>query len=221
MHNEIVQNIVGGLLERKKSESFINSIRNCLNEMIFNINHYPGYWHPLGFVKYTIMDWTSSVKLRLHIWPDWDRRGNLKKNWIHNHEYDINSFILCGKLFNKTYKLCIEGECKQYRVFRVAYNESKSDLITTNNFYDIAYEKTYELYQGSFYTINKWDFHVSDVPQGQIVSTILINTEKEETSPEVLGEFKLNNQRYNYKREICEKSYSKELISKVLYSISL
>lgn len=159
----------------KYSESFISSFS----------------WHPLGFLFTYLNPISDPLTLRLHLWPEnyYLRKSKL---FIHNHYYDIISFILSGDLTNLNYELS-EKLPHTHSVFEGGYNHDKSNrfLKKTEKSVRATLLSKHHYSTGNFYEIKKSDFHDTKILDESFAATIVLtfNKEQEVQSPIVLGNF--------------------------------
>ena len=57
--------------------------------------------HPNGFVQFDLTKWGN---FRLHIWPDTPIPAQKTSHPIHDHSFDMQSYIIAGELTNELYR---------------------------------------------------------------------------------------------------------------------
>src|SRR6266851_264015 len=61
-------------------------------------------WHPLGFVNLELGALNQGT-YRLHIWPQYERHAKTPDWRIHTHVYDLESFVVVGRITDRTYSV--------------------------------------------------------------------------------------------------------------------
>jgi len=190
--------------------NFSTTFNDLLHEI--KLSHdIKGLWHPLGFITLTLQNWHNNERLRLHIWHNVERRLNQGKMWIHNHEYNIVSLVLCGEIVNKRYQK-LDCENGKLQVYNVIHKEQNSDLIATDYYCDLELTSVEQIKSGQFYSLNRTEFHSSEVSLNDITATLVLNIDKQESSPQIIGNEKNNSKEYIYKREYCHPKLLNESI---------
>ncbi len=217
MENLPVENIKNCLKSKSIDSNFYHSLLSVLNNIKLDDN-FSATWHPLGFIIITIQDWHLGERLRIHIWPKSIRKYNQGRNWIHNHEYNINSLVLVGKVINKRYIL--HRKSKGLPTYNVVHQGNNSDLIITGKFCEVKYLCSEEIKKGKVYTIKKSEYHLSETKTEIITATIVLNSEKSEESPTIIGIAEEKNSFFHYERKSCNKLFLNDLISELIKEVN-
>ncbi|MGG9972759.1 hypothetical protein ACQ33O_13285 [Ferruginibacter sp. SUN002] len=147
------------------------------------------FLHPLGFY-YCRLFTSDQHQIRLHIWePNYPIKSDL---FIHDHFYDLCSWILCGKIVDYLYKVESSKEESDYTLFISSYLPDKNvrTLTRTNNFKTvkkvteriIGNKEKYIIPRDTFHS-NKILFEESDLA----VTFVFTYNHKENPSPNVIG----------------------------------
>ncbi|RFU60822.1 hypothetical protein [Bacillus sp. V59.32b] len=186
------------LLKKESPDQIVNDFKKYINQ---NSDHIIFNWHPLGFVHSKLCNIPNIGDLRLHVWLDGFRSTQLPHMPIHDHIFNVNSFILTGTVTNHIYELGTDNGHK-YRAFEAEYNNGGSLLIPTEVLLTCSLKSSTVHNKGDFYIVEKGIFHETTVEEGNFAATLVIATEKDETKqPKILGPIK--NDEYFYSREKC------------------
>ncbi|EOI6441933.1 hypothetical protein ACMU9X_001348 [Yersinia enterocolitica] len=155
-------------------------------------------WHPLGFAVCKICE-LGDITMRLHIWPtDGGRPQN--PNWkIHNHLFDLNSWVLQGRIYDTEYTLIDSGV--KYRLYNVAYTTNGSIMSRTNSTIDINIFAKKTIAEGDSYQIKSGFFHKSEACPNNIAVTVVEANKTNMTTPQVVGDLEGCNA-YQYERMV-------------------
>lgn len=196
--------------------AFLSSIRNLIESLIQNPEIATAKWHPLGFVHYSLHE-SANIKLRLHIWPQDQRRAQVPFWPIHDHLFTLESRIISGRVTNTTY-VAESSLLGEHKIYEVEYCAASSALVSTNRRVNAVVSEKIEHISGERYTVQKGVFHTSDVEVGSFASTFVIGTEVSLNKPCVLGEHS-GADRYEYERVECGIEESQSLLRMLLETI--
>jgi len=155
-------------------------------------------YHPLGFVSCVIPHPDQAVKLRLHYWPEKDRR--LKNpNWpVHTHNYRLSSLVLSGTICDKQYSAFKEGGGDSC-LYAVEYSGEDSLIRDTGERCSFKLISEASRAAGQQYCVERGTFHESVVMANTSAATFVCLTQKGTEPPLVAGE--PTGQAYPYERE--------------------
>jgi hypothetical protein len=174
-------------------------------------------WHPLGFVHYKLFENDGTI-LRLHIWPSTGRRYQEPQFTIHDHIFDMTSYIVTGVQTNVLYKVYSDSEKPNGKLYSVGYVEGQSwvrDIGRQISFIELS--RT-EYKKNETYSMTEAIFHESDIRNDALVCTVVTTKNKLSRTPIVIGPIE-GEKEYRYVRENCSLEVSKELLQKVLREI--
>lgn len=202
------------LLKKESSEQIINDFKRYLNQ---NCNHIIFNWHPLGFVHSKLCYIPNIGDLRLHVWLEGFRNTQLPHMPIHDHIFNVNSFILSGTVTNHIYEVGNGNDNGHlYRTYEAQYKNVGSLLSPTEELLTCRLKSSAVHSKGDFYIVKKEIFHETTVEVGNFAATLVIATERDDTKkPKILGPIK--SQEYFYSREKCNEPIF-EIINERLYS---
>ncbi len=85
-------------------------------------------WHPLGFILCKLSE-EGRKKIRLHIWPSSNERVQKPVWLIHDHLFDLKSWVLSGAIENTEYE--VTNSSPNFSVYQASYDQDKSILHRT------------------------------------------------------------------------------------------
>lgn len=149
-------------------------------------------FHPNGFIQLNL---NKNGSTRLHVWPEPD--SGLKKqesdNTIHDHIFDMESRILCGKLTNVVYGWqgvdAIRNPdivTRLFEVYQADYPTPKEDsfLHKTNKMGFLNQIDRVTMTRGSEYALSAWQYH--DSISQELTATVMHKTNIYGGNPRVL-----------------------------------
>lgn len=174
----------------KSFDEVKNVVLKFIKEYLENENHQVKFYkHPLGFF-YTRIIQEKDVQIRLHIWT---KNYQIKEDlFIHDHYYDLKSWVLCGEIEDFTYKLKKSEDNSSLAKYVGSYSESENYryLKLTNEYYTIISKTSKIITSGNLYSIDKSKFHSNKIhfKNSNITSTLVytFNPNKNH-EPVVLG----------------------------------
>lgn len=170
-------------------------------------------WHPLGFIMSTYL-FENNKKIRIHIWPK-----NYSKvqfpNWnIHNHIFDLTSWVLEGKILNTEYNSKYVEDSSSC-VYEVTYDFKHSILKKTiNKIKLIEKAKTINI-KGNKYSLKSDIFHSSILIGNKSALTLVLSVETDNKYPLVIGKCD-SEEEYIYCREEVSDDLLKEIIKTII-----
>lgn len=164
-------------------------------------NNIPFVWHPLGFVMATLMS-EGKEKIRLHLWPTQFQKVQ-KPTWlIHDHFFDLVSWVLCGEIKNIEYKKSnLEAT---HELYSVTYDSNGSILTKLDLGISLNIQSEEIIQESGSYAIKSGILHQSISNSENTTVTVCHTIDVRGESPLVVG--KLNGGfRYHYKRSKVER----------------
>ena len=168
-------------------------------------------WHPLGFVSCVIRKEESVLTTRIHYWPKLERRTK-NPNWpIHNHTYDLSSYILDGQVRDTQYRLTVGDD---YVVYLVSYFEQNSTITRTEK--QTSVETTINTLRtsGEEYSVPLGVFHQTNVLINESAMSLVVLSNFADDKPHVLGS--PGKDCYPYDRMEFDKSQFWDRVSEVI-----
>ena len=173
-------------------------------------------WHPLGFVLFKLGSVEGLGSLRLHVWPDKDRRPQYPYWSIHNHMWDLNSHILCGAATNEIYD--IKQSEGNHQFYRVSYEGNNSILERTGRRLACQLGSSITYGRGEYYVVEGDIYHATKVAAETFTATLVLTTEAKKAAPTVVGDWN-GNSKYIYARRMCNRREFSKLLDQVLSQI--
>lgn len=163
-----------------EAKDFINYLENNLSDLRSTCSP---LWHPLGFVSCIIKEEKDYV-IRVHYWPNGERRVK-NPDWpIHTHSYNLSSYVINGGVQDLQYKKNVTGE---HIIYSVRYFEGGSEIIQTENTMGIDVLVDEVRCAGEQYNVALDTFHQSVVPFDRSAVTIVALSSFSDDAPLVLG----------------------------------
>lgn len=162
-----------------------------LIDIISNSNYLEGKlrFHPLGFIYGKLHEFLNSENIRIHIWNS-NSKVQVPIMNIHNHFYDVNSFVFRGSVSNDLYKINEETE-PTHSIYSGSYkNESTRILTKTESNKNIVFEKRQIILKNNLYSIKKNEIHSGDNINNEITITFVFSENPGNPIPLVFGPLK-------------------------------
>ena len=129
------------------------------------------------------LDMTKFEFIRLHIWDksidEVVNRYAATNFSIHNHMFQANSWILCGKILNDRFKVYPSDNESPYSYFAIDYNKTLNQInqhtstaYRTNTFALVKQISHEEYFQKGTYNIRAGDFHKSGANDAGVSATL-------------------------------------------------
>lgn len=167
---------------RTSLDECLGILSDCVDD--FSVKPQP-LWHPLGFVSCIIHKSENGDAVRVHYWPEGDRRTK-NPDWpIHTHSYNLRSLILYGSLKDIKYKV---SDGHDSTVYEVRYSGDNSEILRTDRSLKIDGKVVSERNAGDTYDVLRGVFHQSQVAINSIAVTLVVISEIANDVPLVLGE---------------------------------
>lgn len=182
------------LLENINENSSFSEIFPCLENIfseIINGNMWTKefFLHPLGFYYCRLFE-NKENQIRLHIWePNYPIKEDL---FIHDHYYNLCSWILCGKILDWSYDVFPSNEESKFTKYVSGYidNENNRVLKRTDEFQNVLKSSSRTLLRGDKYFISKESYHSNEIlfNDSQITATLVFTYDHNNShSPNVIG----------------------------------
>jgi|GEM_PF-1341599 len=147
------------------------------------------FLHPLGFY-YCRLFADDDHQIRLHIWePNYPVKKDL---FIHDHFYDLCSWVLCGKILDYTYSVEATDKISKYTMFTSSYLTDKNvrTLARTNAYHTVNKIEEKIIEKNNKYVIPRDTFHSNIIlfeESDLTVTFIFTYNHKKNHSPNVIG----------------------------------
>jgi hypothetical protein len=177
-------------------------------------------WHPLGFVLFKLGSVEGIGSLRMHIWPD-NQRKPQQPHWaIHNHIWTLKSHIICGTATNEIYSVkCVEGPAL-HQFYQVRYEDNRSILESTGRRISCVLASTANYTKGEYYEVSGSCYHATRVRPDILTATIVLTTDGKPIAPTVIGGWQANST-YTYERQNCSPLEVLTLLDKLLVEMKV
>jgi quercetin dioxygenase-like cupin family protein len=201
---------IGASFDSKDSKS----IYSCLIKL-FEVNQNLIFQkHPLGFKFCNIGQISNNQDLRIHIWDNDLNITQDEELQIHNHSFDFESFIVSGRIKNTVFKLK-NGINLNGHLYEVKFVDNKSFLEEQAGSFDIEITLDEEFNEGSFYFLNRNEFHQSKCTTNFSITLIRMIKPSVFKSP-MLYSTKSVKQHLTYSRSPISSQENREIINQIL-----
>ena len=182
------------LLNRIDQNKTIDEVLNLAKEIfdsILNQEKWSNdfFLHPLGF-HYCRLFHNDKHQIRLHIWePNYPAKEDL---YIHDHFYDLCSWVLCGKIKDYTYEVKPTDKKSDYCMFSSSYRTDKNvrTIAKTENFLSVKMKEERIIGRNEKYIIPRDTFHSNKIlfDESDLTTTFVYTfNHKDNHSPNVVG----------------------------------
>lgn len=155
-------------------------------------------WHPLGFIMCKLLD-KKEKKIRLHIWPKNKGRVQEPAWMIHDHLFDLKSWVLTGNIANIEYEQ-IDRKGPR-RLYHASYQGDSSLLTRTDKLLDVREVKSTTVKSGECYELGAGILHQSISTGNGTAVTVCETVDRLSRLPRVVGTM-TGQQQYTYKRSV-------------------
>ncbi|MBT8124761.1 MAG: hypothetical protein KJO81_08055 [Gammaproteobacteria bacterium] len=169
-------------------------------------------WHPLGFI-FCRLSIEGNRKIRLHIWPK--NKGKVQKpSWmIHNHLFDLKSWVIKGQILNIEYKAYADND-GEFTFYTACYKGEKSIIERTDEIIGLEEIRRFLVNVGENYQIPAGRLHESIAVHDSISITICETIDKSDKPPLVVGR-NIGEQLFTYLRSDVADSVINEIINEL------
>jgi hypothetical protein len=171
----------------------------------------PFFWHPLGFI-FCKLSQEGERKIRLHIWPNNNDRMQ-KPSWlIHDHVFDLKSWVIAGKIENIEYT--VTDKKPNYSVYSAGYEKDSSVLYRTDRQICINEGKRSLVRSGEVYSVLSGVLHQSVSLSEATSLTVCETIDQPNRSPTIAGDIN-GMARYSYTRSKVNEKDLQSIIAKI------
>jgi len=178
-----------------------------------HLNHITFRKHPLGFFYHNMVGSSEFEEYRLHFWSDYSvEQDEFLK--IHDHSFDFTSYVLSGKLTNRTYALSQSDSFEGY-VYEVIFRNNVSSLVISADRCGLELLQSKEFAKGDFYDMASAQFHNTISKKGSTVTIIRIDRSQSKVS-RVFSPNKLQDTTTQYDRLLLSKKQNLTIANTIL-----
>lgn len=178
-------------VDQNKTLEEVLNITKDIFDLIMNQDKWTNdfFLHPLGFY-YCRLFYNDEHQVRLHIWePNYPVKKDL---FIHDHFYDLCSWVLCGEIVDYTYKVEPTIEKTDYCIFTSSYRTDKNvrTLTKTDTFLSVKMKEERIIIRNEKYIIPRDTFHSNRIlfDRSDLTTTFVYTfNHKDHHSPNVVG----------------------------------
>ena len=142
--------------------------------------------HPLGFFFCRLHEFSNKETIRIHVWLDKDTIHKPLMD-IHNHFYNISSFIITGTVSNTLFKV-LKTEPYSHSVYIGSYGDNEKRVLKSQKeFYKLEEDETHIINEGELYEIKKSEVHKGDTINNTLSISLVYTAEPGNSTPLVFG----------------------------------
>jgi hypothetical protein len=168
-------------------------------------------YHPLGFIYYKMYEFSNNETFRIHIWNGHSKIQEPTMD-IHNHFYDVNSFVLNGILYNDLYEVIKDNE-STHSIYSGSYVNETTRILTKTAFdKNIRFLGRQIISKDNLYSIKKSEIHSGGNINDEISITIVFSENPGNPEPLVFGPLN-GNEKYIYESNMVDKDIT-EMVKK-------
>lgn len=168
-------------------------------------------WHPLGFILCKLSE-EGERKIRLHIWPNNNDRMQKPAWLIHDHLFNLKSWVIAGKIENTEYSVT-EGS-PNYRVYNAIYEKDASVLYRTNRQIFITEKIKHIVSSGEEYSVPSGVLHQSVSVSETTSVTVCETLDQPNIRPIIAGDIS-GERKYSYIRAKVDEEDLKAITAKI------
>ncbi len=171
----------------------------------------PFIWHPLGFILCKLSQ-EGEKKIRLHIWPNNNDRMQNPSWLIHDHIFDLKSWVVAGEILNTEYTVA-DGK-PNYRVYNAKYEKDSSVLYRTDRQIFIDESTRSLVRSGEVYSVLSGVLHQSVSLSETTSLTVCETIDQPNINPTIAGDIN-GMARYSYTRSEVDERDLRSIVDKI------
>jgi hypothetical protein len=171
----------------------------------------PFVWHPLGFLMCKLSQ-EEGRNIRLHIWPDNNDKVQEPAWLIHDHLFELKSWVLAGSIENIEYEV-VPGK-SNYSIYHASYEHNRSILNRTEKTVNIIERNRFVVDAGDVYQVATGVLHQSVSLYSGTAVTVCETIDKHENQPAIVGDL-TGQSRYSYTRSIVDRKDLNGIVNKI------
>ena len=168
-------------------------------------------WHPLGFIMCKLSQ-EKERNIRLHIWPDHNEKVQEPAWLVHDHLFDLKSWVLAGSIENIEYDV-IPGN-PNFSIYHASYENNKSILNRTEETVNIIEKNRFVVDAGQIYKVASGVLHQSVSLSSGTAVTVCETIDKNNKKPAIAGDL-AGLSHYSYIRSAVDKKDLNDIISRI------
>lgn len=174
--------------------------------------------HPLGFF-HAASEVRIGLRIRLHIWPPtWTIPMDQRTGEIHDHIFELNSFVLTGEVQNEIFQEDVDAS-STHNLMDVSYADHKSLLVDKREQVALSTESKRTYVSGQIYRMPSGKLHRTSALGSPTVTLVLADSSSSslparvavplgQTPPPPFSRRPLNTEEYGIVREILSLAIS-------------
>jgi hypothetical protein len=165
---------------RTSFDSLIKAVQRtgCLAEKMF--------FHPLGFAYSELFVFSNGDRIRVNIWS-LVRHQQTPLMEVHDHFYNITSFVVMGRMINRLYAVNEESSPNR-AIYKGTFDPVEGrTLKKTEKCLNAEVVNTEIVKRGELYCLPKGRLHSSYVPVDEFACTFVLASQRDAPSSRILG----------------------------------
>lgn len=198
----------------------ISNMHGLVGKVLSQVSIYSIKAQPLGFF-YSDLMMRSGQRLRVHFWMKDISLIQDSNLLIHNHSFDLTSYVYLGNFINREYLtydpvICQNQSGRVMGAYQVTYDQNMSVLVSKFKQYCVSEGRQINIRDNQIYQIHSGEFHETNLIS-DIGVTIALCEYDEFNLPqaEVLAKipFYQKNKEINYQRTLIDEEVRNRLIT--------
>lgn len=182
MHN-LIEELKDHFVNLAQPQYFNETVKEILRYLISHSQVFLGVWHPLGFINIKL---DAENTVRLHIWNAASTKRYNPISSIHNHEWQLTSYVIIGTLYNHTYQVIKNPALPTHQLCRVKSQGLVNYIELTDTQVAYTLSRTEIIVQGEIYTVPPRVFHSTSVKEDITTATIMLESPGYDEDPEII-----------------------------------
>ncbi len=154
-------------------------------EVPYTLDTFISRWHPSGFMIYQLGTVPGLGMLRLHVWPDTERKQEQKGDTIHDHAWHVVSLVLKGVYTDALFEVDKEDSISEedrkikglLRLFEASYKPDTSQELSTGGTCVRAIPSAERIvHEGEVHAIEPSVFHQPTIATAEATVTLVLNS---------------------------------------------
>jgi hypothetical protein len=144
------------------------------------------FFHPLGFAYAELFVFSNGDRIRTNIWSA-VRHEQRPLMEVHDHFYNISSFVVAGRMINNLYAVNAPGAPNR-AIYKGTFDPiGGRTLKKTDEYLNAGMFNTEIINQGDLYYLPKGKLHSSYVPKDEFTCTFILASQRDSPTSRILG----------------------------------
>ena len=190
-------------------------LRRCVVAIEQDPEDFYAIWHPLGFASFWLWE-KGQESVRLNLWSDLPGEYTGLGWHIHKHNWDLASYVLCGYLESRTYRILQNtSNHPTHRVYNIQHDGDMNYLRASPRVVSCELDRVEIVQPGNRYRLAQGVFHSAHAAEGCVTATLVLASEVQGTDAAVLGPLQ-GVAEYQTERRRCPHWFVREAVALVV-----